>query len=51
MNQCIVAGLGNIYVNETLYLCKIHPEKLDKIKDKDIRKLISVLKKYLKMQL
>ena len=49
MNQCIVAGLGNIYVNETLYLCKIYPEKLGcKIKDKDIRKLIRVIKKILK---
>ena len=27
MNQCIVAGLGNIYVNEALYLSRIHPEK------------------------
>ena len=27
MNQSIVAGLGNIYVNEVLYLSKINPEK------------------------
>lgn len=49
MNQRIVAGLGNIYVNETLYLCKIYPEKIGyKIRDKDIRKLVSVIKKILK---
>tara|TARA_B100000212_G_C27330149_1_gene514218 strand:- start:387 stop:1247 length:861 start_codon:yes stop_codon:yes gene_type:complete len=49
MNQSIVAGLGNIYVNETLYFCKIHPEKKGyKITDKDIRKLIRVIKKILK---
>ncbi len=49
MNQNIVAGLGNIYVNETLYLCKIYPEKLGcEIKDKDIRNLIRIIKKILK---
>ena len=49
MNQCVVAGLGNIYVNEILYFCKIYPEKLGyNIKDKDIRKLVSVTKKTLK---
>ena len=49
MNQSIVAGLGNIYVNETLFFCKIHPEKIGyKIKDKDIRKLVSAIKKILR---
>ena len=49
MNQCVVAGLGNIYVNEILYFCKIYPEKLGcNIKNKDIRKLVSVTKKTLK---
>ena len=27
MNQSIVAGLGNIYVNEVLYLIRINPQK------------------------
>ena len=27
MNQSIVAGLGNIYVNEVLYLSRINPQK------------------------
>ena len=49
MNQCIVAGLGNIYVNEALYLSRIHPEKFGcKIKDEEIRKLIGIIKKILK---
>ena len=49
MNQCVIAGLGNIYVNEILYFCKIYPEKLGcNIKNKDIRKLVSVTKKTLK---
>ena len=49
MNQCIVAGLGNIYVNETCIFVKLILKNLGcKIKDKDIRKLISVIKKILK---
>ena len=49
MNQSIVAGLGNIYVNEILHFCKIYPEKFGcKICDKNIRKLVRVIKKILK---
>tara|TARA_B100000963_G_scaffold261705_1_gene229879 strand:+ start:4534 stop:5394 length:861 start_codon:yes stop_codon:yes gene_type:complete len=49
MCQSIVAGLGNIYVNETLYSCKINPEKFGyKIKDDEIRKLARSIKKILK---
>ena len=49
MDQSIVAGLGNIYVNETLYFCKIHPQKFGhKIKDKDIEKLVNAIKKIMK---
>ena len=36
-------------MNETLYFCKICPEKLGcNIKDKEIRKLLSEIKKILK---
>ena len=28
LDQCFVAGLGNIYVDEALYKAKIHPERL-----------------------
>ena len=28
LNQTLVAGLGNIYVDEALYLAQIHPERL-----------------------
>ncbi len=49
MDQSIIAGLGNIYVNETLHFCKIHPEKLGfRINDKEIKKLVSVIRKILK---
>ena len=49
MDQKFVAGLGNIYVNETLFLCKIRPDKLGSdIKDNEIRKIIHSIKKILK---
>ena len=49
MNQSIVAGLGNIYVNEALYLCKINPNNLGyAITDLKIRKLVNSIKKILK---
>ena len=49
MNQSIISGLGNIYVNETLFLCKIRPDKLGSdIKDNEIRKIIHSIKKILK---
>tara|TARA_Y100001958_G_C21212051_1_gene537684 strand:+ start:534 stop:1394 length:861 start_codon:yes stop_codon:yes gene_type:complete len=49
MCQSIVAGLGNIYVNEALYFCKIYPEKLGcELKDDEIRKLARSIKKILK---
>ncbi|HBI04791.1 MAG TPA: DNA-formamidopyrimidine glycosylase [Paenibacillaceae bacterium] len=36
LNQEIVAGLGNIYVDECLYQAKIHPEKTpSQLKEKD----------------
>lgn len=50
LDQTIVAGLGNIYVNEVLFLSKIHPEKLScTLNDDEIKRIIdstiSVLKK------
>ena len=30
MNQKFIAGLGNIYCNEILFLCKINPNKIAK---------------------
>ncbi len=49
MDQNFVAGLGNIYVNEALFLSKIIPIKsCKKLKDKQIKKLIINIKKILK---
>lgn len=42
LDQTIVAGLGNIYVDEVLFLSGIHPETIScLLDDKDIDKIIS----------
>ena len=49
MNQNFVAGLGNIYVNEAIFLSKINPRiKAYKISNKKITDLIRNIKKLLK---
>ena len=49
MDQKFVSGLGNIYVNEILFLCKINPfKKVNKINDKEIINIIKNTKKLLK---
>ncbi len=49
MNQKFVAGLGNIYCNEVLFLCRIRPDKSVKsINKKEIKNIIKFTKKILK---
>ena len=49
MDQKFVSGLGNIYVNEILFLSKIKPtRKVKKIEDFEIKKVINYTKKILK---
>ena len=49
MDQKFVAGLGNIYCNEVLYLCKISPVRtVEKIKKKEIKKIVKFIKIILK---
>ena len=49
MNQRFIAGLGNIYVNEALFLSKISPKvRSNKIPFKKIYLLVSNIKKVLK---
>ena len=49
MDQKFVSGLGNIYVNEILFLCGIHPEKkLNSLTSKDMSKIIKFTKLILK---
>ena len=51
MDQKFLAGLGNIYVNEILFLCKIKPNrKLHKLNDHEIKDIIINTKKVLKKQ-
>ncbi len=48
MDQKFVAGLGNIYVNEILYLSSVNPEKLTKnLTNKNFKKIIFYTKKTL----
>ncbi len=48
MDQKCVSGLGNIYVNEILFQCKIHPlKKVKNLKNKQIIKIIKFTKKIL----
>ena len=49
MNQKFIAGLGNIYVNEALFLSKINPKvRSNKIPLKKIKPLVSNIKRVLK---
>jgi len=49
MDQKFVAGLGNIYVNEILFFCKLYPLlKINKINKTGIKRIVSFTKKILK---
>ena len=49
MDQSFICGLGNIYVNEALFISKISPERISfKIKDNEIILLIKSIKTILK---
>jgi formamidopyrimidine-DNA glycosylase len=48
MNQTVIAGIGNIYSDEILWLAKIHPFKnISKLKEKELQKIFEVIKKIL----
>ena len=50
MDQAQIAGVGNIYANEALFLSKIHPErKANTLDDNEIKKLYDALLEVLKM--
>jgi len=52
MDQTFVSGLGNIYVNEALFLSKIHPlRQCSNLKRKSINNLIYNIKKVLKISI
>ena len=48
MDQTFVSGLGNIYVNEALFMSNIHPLRIcNSLNNKEIKSLISNIKKIL----
>lgn len=48
LNQNVIAGLGNIYVDESLYKSKIHPRKnFSKVSDENLKHLCSSIKQVL----
>jgi len=52
LDQKKIAGLGNIYTNECLFLAKIHPQSLSfKIPDSKIRDLMFSIKKIIRKAL
>ena len=49
MNQKFIAGLGNIYCNEILFLCKLNPLTIvKKIKKKELKNIVKFTKKILR---
>ncbi len=49
MDQSFISGLGNIYVNEILFLCGIRPSRnVNKLQDFEIEKIIKNTKQVLK---
>jgi len=52
MDQTFVSGLGNIYVNEALFLSKIHPlRQCSNLKRESINNLIYNIRKVLKISI
>jgi len=50
MDQTFISGLGNIYVNEVLYMSKINPSRFcNNLNDIDIKRIILSIKKILKL--
>ena len=52
LDQRIIAGVGNIYADESLWYAGIHPKrKIERLKDEQLKKLYSSLRKVLKKAL
>ena len=52
MDQTFISGLGNIYVNEALFMSKIHPsKKSSKLNKSEIENLVINIKKILKFSI
>ncbi|MBI4033947.1 MAG: bifunctional DNA-formamidopyrimidine glycosylase/DNA-(apurinic or apyrimidinic site) lyase [Candidatus Brennerbacteria bacterium] len=52
MDQNFISGIGNIYADEILWFSKIHPAtRVESLKEEDLRKVYSSMKKVLKKAL
>lgn len=52
LDQKVVAGIGNIYADESLFLAKIHPKtRVKNISEKKLRDLFESIKKSLKLSI
>jgi formamidopyrimidine-DNA glycosylase len=52
LNQLVIAGVGNIYADESLHMSRIHPKtKLEKLKAADIERLSQAIRAILKRSL
>ena len=52
MDQKCVSGLGNIYVNEILFLSKVKPNRrVSTLKDNELKSLVKNTKRFLKVLL
>ena len=50
MDQTFVAGLGNIYVNEVLFMSKVNPLRAcNNLNKKEVKSIILNIKKILKV--
>lgn len=48
LDQHVIAGIGNIYADEILFKCKIHPERLaDTLTDKELNDFVKYAKEIL----
>lgn len=49
MDQSMLAGMGNVYTDEVLYQCQMHPETaVQKLSDKEIKSLYHTMQRVLK---
>jgi endonuclease-8 len=49
LNQRVVAGAGNVYKSEVLFLCGIDPfAPVDRVSDEQLRQIVTTARKYLK---
>src|SRR5256885_6347344 len=49
LSQEIIAGMGNLYVDETLYRASIHPRRtVDQLSDAEVREIFTCMRAILK---